>query len=263
MLIVKKLNNNGFAHLAILLVIISAVVIGLVGWRIMSAQQNKNTNTNTTSNNQQASNEPELRLSNLGMASMDNVLIDQNAVREYQSRGLKGFYVFGDKLGGKEDLRLNPNFEFASVKPGTKVISAIDGKVMFIKEQVGTGDMEVFIQPKENSAWTIGYDHLSNVSVKKGDDIKAGEVIGEPSVQGNGSYRFEIQVNKDLNGTTTHYCPSNLLADNVKSKLLGELETMQNAWMSTTGISDLYNLSAQNPVGCLKLTMTSSEAEGN
>lgn len=257
-----KIKNvsNGFAHLAIILAVVAVAVIGLVGWRVLSAQ--KNEETKKPANNMQTAEEPELKLSNLGMVSMDSVLIDQNAVREYSSKGLKGFYIFGDKLGGKEDTRLNPNFEFSSVKPGTKLISAIDGKVTFIKEQPESGDFEVFIQPKDNSAWTIGYDHVTNVVVKKDATIKAGDVIGEPSVQGNGSYRFEIQINKDANGTTTHYCPSNLLADDVKSKTLSELEAMQNAWMSTTGIADLYNLSAQNPVGCLKLTMTSSEAEG-
>lgn len=255
-----KNANNGFAHLALILAIVAVAVIGFVGWRVLSAKENES--TNKASANQPAVEEQELKLSNLGMASMDSVLIDQNAVREYQTKGLKGFYVFGDKLGGKEDTRLNPNFEFSSVKPGTKLISAIDGKVTFIKEQPESGDFEVFIQPKDKSAWTIGYDHVTNVAVKKDATIRAGDVIGEPSMQGNGSYRFEIQINKDANGTTTHYCPSNLLADNVKSKILSELEAMQNAWMNTTGMNDLYNLSDQNPVGCLKLTMTSSEAEG-
>lgn len=176
--------------------------------------------------------------------------------------GLKGFYVFGEKLGGKTDTRLNPNFEYASLKSGSKVISAIDGIVAFIKEQAESKDSEVFIQPKEGSAWTIGYDHISNVVVKKGAAIKAGDTIGEPAIQNNGLFRFEIQINKDENSSTVHYCPSTLLAASVADKWLADLMAMQDKWESTTGL-ELYDVSSQTPTGCLKKTMTPSQAEGN
>ena len=202
--------------------------------------------------------EPDIILQNLGLASFDSVDITKNATREYSDKGLKGFYVFGDKLSGG---RTNPNFEYASLKSNTKVISAIDGIVAFIKEQSDSKDSEVFIQPKEGSAWTVGYDHISNLVVKKGAAIKAGDVIGEPAVQNNGLLRFEIQINKDENNTTIHYCPTTLLAANLKSKWVNELIAMQNNWNSTTGLS-LYNISSQDPIGCLKKTMTPSEAEG-
>ena len=146
-------------------------------------------------------------------------------------------------------------------RSGTEVISSIDGIVVNTREQnEGKTDYELFIQPKEGSVWTLAYDHLVNVKVKKGDSVKAGDLLGNPASQNNGSYRFELQVNKDSD-TTTHVCPSTLVASSVKEKLLGELKTMLQSWESQTGV-ELYDVAAQNPVGCIKTTLSPAEAEG-
>lgn len=247
-------GQSGFAHLGLLLLIFAvSAVIGFVGFKVIKQNQGKPVSTNLA--------DDKLELQNVGLANMESVLVTEDALREYDSMGLKGFYPFGDKLGGKTDTRINPNFEFASLKEGTEVISALDGVVAFIKEQPGSGDSEVFIQPKDGSMWTVGYDHITSVVVQKGQAIKAGAVIGKPARQGNGALRFEIQVNRDQASTTTHVCPSTLLASAVKDTVLGELAAMQQEWNTTTG-RELYNIAAQNPVGCLKTTMSVNEAEG-
>lgn len=255
----KKLtaNQNGLGHVIVLLVAVIVVVVGFVGWRVMSSSDEDSSEQTTSDKNE--TDEPDISLQNIGLASLDSVLVSTNATREFKDKGLKGFYVFGDSLSGG---RLNPNFEFSSLKDGTKVVSAIDGMVAFIKEQTEANDFEVFIQPKEGSMWTLGYDHIVNVAVQKDDSIKAGDVIGEPAMQNNGLTRFEIQINKDEEGKTTHYCPSVLLAESVKDKVLSALTAMQDDWEATTGL-ELYSLASQDPVGCLKKTMTTSEAEGN
>lgn len=259
----KKFDQYGFSHIVVLIIIFVVTAIGIAGWRVMSKPKDKSSNqvssTKQTESKKTSSSEPDISLQNLGLASLDSVNITTNATREFTSNGLKGFYIFGNKLSGG---RTNPNFEYSSLKDGTKVISAIDGIVAFIKEQADSKDSEIFIQPKENSKWTIGYDHIVNVAVKKGASIKAGDVIGEPALQNNGLTRFEIQINKDEGGITTHYCPTVLLATSVKDKVISELTNMQNSWEKTTGL-ELYNLDSQDPIGCTKKTMTSSEAEGN
>lgn len=261
----KKLNNNesGFSIIEVIIIVVVVAVLGLVGWRLLSkskgtdskqSRQNSSTGNSTKSD----SNEPDLVLQNIGLQSIEDVEVTMQAVREYSSNGLKGFYVFGDKLSGG---RINPNFEYASLRSGAKVVSAIDGVVSFIKEQPESKDWEVFIQPKDGSMWTVGYDHITNVAVKKGAVIRSGDVIGEPAVQNNGLLRFELQINKDENGTTTHYCPSTLLAASAKDRYLNELTSMQNKWETSTKL-ELYDVSAQNPAGCLKKTLTVAEAEG-
>ncbi len=261
-----SLDQSGFGHLAIILVIVVIAGVGLAGWYVMS--QNSDTKNSGSQNNQNSSQNPaqaesadekDIELQNLGVASItDAIAIDTNATRDFNSRGLKGYYNFGNKLSGN---RLNPNFEFASVKPGTPIIAAIDGFIGFTRQQADTNDYEVFLQPKEGSKWTIGYDHLVNITVKQGDKVKAGDKLGEAAKQNNGLLRFEFQVNKDENRKTTHLCPTPLLSSAAKDKVISELTSMQNAWEQKTGL-ELYDVSAQNPVGCLLPSMSPEQAQG-
>lgn len=253
-------NQNGSGHVAILLTVVLVLAVGIVGWRVMSSSDKTKPNANQ-SNSQQAqpsAAEPDIALQNIGLQNIDDLEVTNNAMREYKSQGLKGFYVFGDKLSGN---RLNPNFEYASMRSGSKAVSSIDGIVAFIREQPETKDFEVFIQPKENSKWTVGYDHIVNVAVTKGSSIKAGDVIGEPAMQNNGLLRFEMQVNKDENGATTHICPTTLLAATAKDKVTSELTAVLGKWESVTGY-ELYDVAVQKPVGCIQTTLTPAQAEG-
>jgi hypothetical protein len=251
----SKLDQTGSHLLVVIIAVVVIGIIGFAGYKVSSKSEDTVTPSSSVS-----SSSDELVLQNLGV-DLDNVLITRDALREYSTHGLKGFYPFGDKLGGTDDTRLNPNFEFSSLKPDTKIVSAIDGIVTFIREQTDTNDKEVFIQTKENSIWMIGYDHLNNVTVSKGDTVKAGDIIGEPAKQNNGFTRFEIQINKE-DGGTTHVCPSTLLAPSVKDSILAGLKTMQESWETTSGF-DLYDLTAQNPIGCIATTtLTPAQAEG-
>lgn len=256
-------NEKGFAHLALIAGVI--IVLGVIGFAVTRVMNNKNNtdgkqnnSTQEQTNQNSSETEPDLKLHNFGLASLDDVLITKDALREY-SEGHKGFYVFGDKL--PDGKRQNPNFEMASLKEGTQVVASIDGVVAFIKEQTETSDYEVFLQPKENSIWTIGYDHLINLKVKKGDTVKVGDVLGNPQRENNGALRFEIQINKGQNDQTKHICPTTLLADNVKDKVQTELKTMLDSWETKTGY-ELYDIDAQKPIGCIKTILTPAEAEG-
>lgn len=256
-------NQRGFSFIEVLIVVVVVVASGFIGWSVLGKSKRTNSdqvqqNSPIKNANKASAQEPDIELQNIGLQNIEDIDVNMQAVSEYSSKGLKGFYVFGDKLTGN---RLNPNFEYASLRSGTQVVSAINGVVGFIKEQSDSKDLEVIIQPKEGSVWSVGYDHLTHVKVKKGDKIKAGDVIGEPSVQNNGLLRFELQVNKDKNGQTIHHCPSTLLANGVKEKYINELASMQKKWESSTKL-ELYDVVAQNPVGCLKPTLTPEDAEG-
>lgn len=250
-------NNRGFSIIELLLIVgVLAGVVAVGFFAYSNFKENQDDQSSDTS--AVVSKGSELVLQNLGLENFDSMIVDTNAVPDYRSNGLKGFYVFGDVLEGN---RLNPTFEYASMKADTKVISALDGVVVFIKEQPDTKDAEVFIQPAEGSPWQVGYDHITNLAVKKGDFVKAGDIIGNPAIQNNGAYRFEIQVNKDEKGTTTHYCPVPLLAEGARSVWSENLTAIQSRWEGVTGF-DLYDLTKQDPVGCLKKTLTVAEAEG-
>lgn len=257
-----KNNQKGFSPLIIIVVLIVILAVGFAGYKVLNDNKNKDSETakssqSNTQNNQKT--EEDLKIFNFGLASLDSVDITKNALRDFD-RGLKGFYVFGEPLPGN---RLNPNFEFSSLKEDTQVISAIDGVVVNIKEQSenGTQDTEVFIAPSENSKWIIGYDHLINVKAQKGDKVKVGDVLGTPNRQNNGTLRFEFQVNKKTDADDIHVCPATLLDSSVKEKALFDLKNMQTKWETDTGY-ELYDTDKQSPIGCIQTELTPAKAEG-
>jgi hypothetical protein len=244
----SKHNQHGFGLVAIIVIVLAVGVSGFIAYRVLTAQK-----TDAPAQTQQPARSDDLVLKNFGLSSLDSVLVSNDALREYNSQGLKGFYAFGDKLGNTG--RINPNFEFASLKTGTKVVAAIDGTVVFIREQSGSADSEVFLQTFDGSAWMIGYDHLTKIAVKKGDMVKVGDVLGEPALQGNGLPRFELQINKkQADDSELSYCPSTLLDPSVKDAMLSGLTAMMQQWESTSGL-ELYDIAAQKPAGCLAETV--------
>jgi hypothetical protein len=260
----NKHKQHGFG---LLLLAISVVLLGAIAFAAVTVL-NKTDDTKTQDSTKASSNSAEnnskkqtddLVLQNVGFDTFDNILYDTYALSAYKTDGLKGFYFFGDDLPG---ARKNPNFEFSSLKEGTKIIAAIDGTITFIKEQSESSDKEVFLQTNENSQWIIGYDHLVNVTVKKGDKVKAGDVLGEPGVQNNGLRRFEFQVNKKQSGQDdVHVCPTTLMASSLKEGLEKSMTTMMQQWNTLAGFT-VYEPALQTPVGCLLETLTPQQAQG-
>jgi hypothetical protein len=246
---------------------VGIALLGVIAFAAVTVLH-KTDDTNTKESDQAVTNAAEnsskkqsddLVLQNIGLDTFDNILYDKHALSAYKTDGLKGFYFFGDELPG---ARKNPNFEFSSLKEGTKIIAAIDGTITFIKEQSESSDKEVFLQTNENSQWIIGYDHLVNVTVKKGDKVKAGDVLGEPGVQNNGLRRFEFQVNKKQSGgDDVHVCPTTLMSSSLKEGLEKSLSTMMQQWNTLAGFT-VYEPALQTPVGCLVDTLTPQQAQG-
>ncbi len=253
-------QKRGFSLVELVLILgITAVIAAVVLYGVKGSKQHNDKSRASTKSAVRADDNPVLM--NLGVVSLDSIAVNPAATRDYLASGHKGFYVFGDILPGTP-VRQNPNFEFASVKEGTQLIAALDGVIGFIKQQPETNDYEVYIMPSEQSQWVIGYDHVVNLSVKKGDAVKVGQKIGEPARQGNGLLRYELQVNKGTNdATSVSICPTTLLATSAKPAILSRLKSLQDQWEAVTGL-ELYNTANQNPVGCIKQQLTQAESQG-
>jgi hypothetical protein len=163
-------------------------------------------------------------------------------------------FLFGQPLP-KDVPMPNPNFEFAGLDKPITLVSAIDGIVAFIQEQPQTKDNEVFLQTKDKSIWVIGYDHVTDLQVTKGQRIKVGDIIGKAAVQNNGVYRYELQINKEVNGVTTYYCPTDLLSADTKATTVAAMEQMVKDWNTFMG----QNVYGQYTSSCTKPVLTSAE----
>ena len=256
-----KNKEYGFSALEALIVILVIALIAGAGLFISkrNATDKTTSNQNTTQQSSGDQDDSTLLIKNFGLDSLSSVDVTTQATRDFTQSGHKGFYIFGDILPGTP-VRHNPNFEFASLKEDTKIVAAIDGVIGFIKQQEGSGDYEVFLMPNEKSDWVIGYDHVIDLKVSKGDTVKAGDTLGAPARQNNGLLRFEFQINN--NGrSATHICPSTLLDPSVKDSLLQQLGDIQDQWETVSGL-ELYDVTKQDPIGCLSKDMTPAYAEG-
>ncbi len=260
----KKHSGFSIVETVIVMLILGAVVAAGLFIKTRHDNNKQDASAPTGGNTQQSSGsgeEADLVLYNFGIKSLDSMDVTTQATRDFKASGHKGFYIFGDILPGTP-VRHNPNFEFASVKEGTDVIAAIDGVVGFVKEQADSKDAEVFLMTNEQSNWVIGYDHLVDLKVKKGDSVKVGQVLGSPARQNNGLLRFEFQVNKNKDGQDgTHICPTTLLDQSIRASWEKQLIDVQNAWESISGL-ELYDTAKQSPAGCLMKDMTPAFAQG-
>lgn len=223
------------------------------------SQGNATTSTDST--------EPQPELSNLGGISFGaynastklagDIRMDPEHYLDEASGHVVPMYVFGQPLPGRSTTQLNPNVEFGGLKNPITLVSALDGVVGFVRQQTSSNDYEVFIQPKENSEWTIGYDHVTDVTVKQGDRVTVGQVLGKAAKENNGTYRYEFQINRDVNGVTTFYCPTALLNARSKATYTTKIEQFINDWNTMTGKKS-YGIYATS---CTKDVLALSETQ--
>lgn len=166
--------------------------------------------------------------------------------------------LYGEEVRGKREAQI-----IFMAPLGTPVISMVDGRVCDLPK-LYSNDFSVRVAPtgtacSGNSASILfEHEHLINPTVKVGDKVKAGQQLGvvsdyNPNWKAKGLGVLDIGVFFSKTGSTQpwHACPSNYLAQAKKDSLLATLTSIENAWMTQRGDPSLYNLAAQNPVGCL------------
>jgi len=163
------------------------------------------------------------------------------------------------KNSASEPQRINPNIEFTSLSGPIPLISALDGEVVFIREQAESNDSEVFIQPYEGSKWMVAYDHVTDVSVSKGQQVRVGEVIGKAAQRGGSGYGYELQVNEELGGSNSiHHCPTTFLSSEKALEIGMAAKSFRESWNEWYG-SAAYPDSTDV---CAVETLTPAQAEG-
>lgn len=167
--------------------------------------------------------------------------------------------IYGEEVRGAKEPQM------AFIAPlGTPVISMVDGTVCDVPK-LYSGDYSVRVAPTGTPCLTGGasilfeHEHLISPSVKVGDKVKAGQQIGIVSDYnsnwkslGLGIIETGVFFSKnDNSGKPWHACLANYLDPAKKSSMLAVITSIENAWISERSDPSLYNLAAQNPIGCL------------
>lgn len=163
-----------------------------------------------------------------------------------------GFVIPANMTSGGAD-KANPQPTFV-LPLGTKVLSLVDGEV-FDTPKVWSGDYSIQVMPEGQSGGSLIFEteHVLNPLVKKGDRVKAGQVIAEVSnfdknlPKGYGT--VEIGVLQGGN-PPKHLCPFLYLDPSVKQQILTKIADLIKNWETYIGDNTLYDETLTNP-GCI------------
>lgn len=253
-------NQSGFGIIEALILLVVLALIGFAGYKVLSDKKD-NVNTGGSSNlSQQDSGTQTAKIKNLGI-NLD--YYDP----ETQMAGDIKFIEFDTKAGGLDAIfseygrpapenngqgagRLNPQPTFIAPL-GTKVRALVDGKV-FKVEKLYSGDYSVMVMP-EGSDLAFETEHIKDVTVKEGDSVKAGDVVGVVSDYDahnlNGMGLVEIGVLLGGN-PPQHLCTFDYLDDSIKTETLKKITALEDAWEDFVGDKGVYQQNDEPIAGC-------------
>ncbi|MCA9333403.1 M23 family metallopeptidase, partial [Candidatus Saccharibacteria bacterium] len=148
--------------------------------------------------------------------------------------------------------RLNPQPTFVAPL-GTKVHSLVDGKV-FKVEKLYSGDYSVMVMP-EGSNLAFETEHIKDVTVKEGDIVKAGDVVGVVSdydaenLNGMGLVEIGVLLG-EANKPPKHLCTFDYLDDSIKDETLKKITALETAWEEFVGDKNVYQQDKEPIAGC-------------
>jgi hypothetical protein len=152
------------------------------------------------------------------------------------------------------EIKNNAHPEFY-MPMGAGVSAVSNGRVKSILELDGPDDMLVLVTPDDATQWTIGYEHVSNVTVAVGDQVETGDFIAElspqdsPFFQGYGKTALMIMVDTGGSSGNFTYCPFLLLDDSVRQSIYDELNTHMQLWEENKGES-IFETDQWYSTGC-------------
>ncbi len=199
-------------------------------------------NTNT--------NEPPLKLKHIGVNFEDFKFTSEKLEFDRLFMGY-GFFIPDFSHPGQGKYNAQPTY---IVPLGTPVRSIVDGTVAAIPT-LWSGDVSVQVtEDGQMEVWVYEMEHLINPTVKVGDKVKAGQIVGEVSDFNNGTPKgygvTEIGILKG-GQVPEHICPYAYLDDSIKEETFSKMKEFFKSWEDYSENQTLYE-DTQIP-GCLSL----------
>ena len=134
-------------------------------------------------------------------------------------------HIFGKDYQGKVEATLM----FDMLKVGTTVLSPISGRVVDVRQQPDSCDVELYIG--DESAPPISLDHIVT-TLQRGDVVTAGQPVGTvPKWQCKESFGgLELMVIGESGGQVLALCPANFFSTALMEAWKPALATVMNDW---------------------------------
>lgn len=253
-------NQSGFGIVELLLIISVIGIVGFVGYKVISDKKDSVKTDGSSNITRKDSGVDTPTIKNLG------INLDYYDPQTGMAGDIK-FIKFNTKAGGLDAIfseygrpapanngqgagRLNPQPTFIAPL-GTKVRSLVDGKV-FKVEKLYSGDYSVMVMP-EGSDLIFETEHIREVTVKEGDKVKAGDILGVVSDYDarnlNGMGLVEIGVLLGGN-PPQHLCTFDYLDDSIKSETLKKITALESSWEDFVGDKSVYQQDKEPVAGC-------------
>ncbi len=257
-------NQKGFAHLGIaLLLVVVLLVVGVAGAEVLKHQAKRTEASKAAAAS--AKDEP-LLLKSIGFTIDYYDPATNHAgdmVFTHEDHDLSGsfhliFADFGtqDPRSPGDDSKRNPQPTFV-LPLGTKVHSLVDGVVVEIKD-LYSGDQTIWVASSPSSKYIYETEHINNPVVKKGDHVTGGQVIGEVSSHDSqyhpGFGIVEIGILHSTSTQAQHICPFHYLDPSIKADVQAKILNIHQAWMTYTGLPNLYDDTHAAEPGCFVTT---------
>ena len=252
----QKLNQSGFAHIIIIVVLI---VLGIGGYSLFRLLQTKQS-TYTAENTEAKAMASAVKIKSLPIeidkydpatGKAGEIMFPAQAFdKGVPDLIFMGYgYVVPAELTPNKQAKSNPQPTFIA-PVGTKVRALIDGEVIAVPS-LYSKDYSIHMKGK-GSDLIFETEHVINVKVKVGDQVKAGAVIAEVSDYSTKGYAglglIEIGVLKG-GKTPEHLCTFDFLDDSIKSSTQSKLTQLEKDWEEFRGKPDLYG--AEATPGCV------------
>ena len=258
MLNTRKLNQSGFAHI---LIVIMVIVIGLVGYTAFRIFQEKNS-TYSSQNAEDKATVSKVKIKSMpvDIGAYDPVTKRSGDLVFPEKKLPEGvqpvlFSEFGYKMPGNSannfQSQASPQPTFI-VAPKTKIKSMIDGQVVSVSK-LYSNDYSIHMKGK-GSDLIFEHEHVINPLFKEGDTVKAGTVIATASDYDArnlfGLGVFEMGLLKGGN-PPIHLCIFDYLDESIKQDTFSKINALKKSWEEYTGDNSLYDESSTAIPGCI------------
>ncbi len=154
--------------------------------------------------------------------------------------------------------KVNGTFTY-DLSPEVNILAPVTGIITEVVYKSDSDDYELAILTSPHSDWSVRPDHIKGITVKVGDKVTAGQVIGKASTGKPGySVMPEVQINEEIadeNSTFEHrvrsknrvHCPATFVSADLRAKV----ERLMKDWEAFKGKA-VYPQNMVLP-GCTKL----------